>query len=83
MLMKPNQYELDASALSPAARPRPNLLTRIVKKLDAYAEYRRQRRDLLELDDHLLKDIGVGRAEAEHIAAMPFNWRDLPARKIR
>jgi uncharacterized protein YjiS (DUF1127 family) len=83
MLMKPNQYELDASALSPPARARPNLLTRIVKRLETYAEYKRQQRALLALDDHLLKDIGIGRAEAERLAATPFNWRDVPARKIR
>jgi uncharacterized protein YjiS (DUF1127 family) len=83
MLMKTNQYELDASALSPPARMRPNLLTRIVKKLEAYAEYRHQQRALLALDDHLLKDIGIGRAEAERLAAKPFDWREVPAKMIR
>lgn len=35
----------------------------------------RQRRALLSLDDHLLKDIGVSRADVEReVAKMP--WRD-------
>ena len=34
----------------------------------------RQRQALLRLDDHLLKDIGVSRAEAEEEAVKPF-WR--------
>jgi uncharacterized protein YjiS (DUF1127 family) len=35
---------------------------------------RRQRVDLAELDDHLLADIGVTRADARRECAMPF-WR--------
>lgn len=34
----------------------------------------RQRQHLKDLDDHLLKDIGLSRAEAEGEAARPF-WR--------
>ena len=34
----------------------------------------RQRQALLRLDDHLLKDIGVSRAEAEEEAVKPF-WK--------
>lgn len=34
----------------------------------------RQRQALLELDDHLLDDIGVSRVEAEHEAHKPF-WK--------
>jgi len=35
---------------------------------------RRQRRELLDLDDHLLKDIGVTRVDAEWEGRKPF-WR--------
>jgi len=35
----------------------------------------RQRQALLSLDDHLLKDIGVSRVEAEGEAGKPF-WRE-------
>ena len=35
----------------------------------------RQRQALLRLDDHLLKDIGITRADAEGEGAKPF-WRE-------
>ena len=47
---------------------------RVTVTLENWAERRRQRRALLELNDHLLKDIGLGRAEAEFEARKPF-WR--------
>ena len=34
-----------------------------------------ERRRLAELDDHLLRDIGLTRAEAEQAATRPF-WRE-------
>jgi uncharacterized protein YjiS (DUF1127 family) len=39
---------------------------------------RRERRQLLELTDHMLRDVGLTRAEARREAARPF-W-DVPAR---
>lgn len=33
-----------------------------------------QRQDLRELDDHLLRDIGITREQAKHEASKPF-WR--------
>jgi len=38
------------------------------------AERQRQRRRLLELDDHMLEDIGLTRAAAEEMGRRPF-WR--------
>ena len=32
----------------------------------------RERRSLMQLDDHMLKDIGIGRSEAFHEASKPF-----------
>lgn len=82
MLMKPNQFEIDAGTPYEAWRApekaRPGFFTRIVMKLEAYAEHKRQRQALQSLDDRLLKDIGVGRAEAERIAAEPFRWDREP-----
>lgn len=39
-----------------------------------WAERSAERRHLAELDEHLLKDIGLNRAEVETISAKPF-WR--------
>ena len=42
--------------------------------LDVWSERRRQRRALLELSDHMLKDMGIGRGEAYREGRKPF-WR--------
>ena len=39
-----------------------------------WAERAAERRHLAELDDHLLKDIGLNRAEVEAVSTRPF-WR--------
>jgi len=39
-----------------------------------WAQRRHERRALLHLDDHMLRDIGVARFQAEEMAARPF-WR--------
>ena len=38
----------------------------------------RERRMLLQLDDRMLKDIGIGRSEAFYEASKPFG--DIPGR---
>lgn len=50
-----------------------------------WRERSRQRRALLELDDRLLSDIGIGRAEAEREAVRPFwdPWTDHDAPRDR
>ncbi len=44
-------------------------------KLRRWAEVYRGRRELRQLSDHMLKDIGLSRADAEGEAARPF-WDD-------
>ena len=56
-----------------STRPQ-GFLTGLVLKLQEYAEYRRQRRALMALDDHMLKDIGLSRAEAARIVTKDFDW---------
>ena len=57
-------------------------LLRAIELVLAWQEVARQRRSLLELDDRLLKDIGITRADAEREASRPFwdpahaRWRD-------
>ena len=47
---------------------------RLVTAVEDWLERSRQRRALLEASDHLLKDIGLSRAEAHREGAKPF-WR--------
>ncbi|MBF5094456.1 DUF1127 domain-containing protein [Azospirillum sp. INR13] len=53
-----------------ASRP----LWRLLDLLFSALERRKQRHALMGLDDHLLKDIGVSRAEVEQEVSKPF-WR--------
>ena len=53
---------------------RQSFLTGLVFKLQDYAEYRRQRRALMALDDHMLKDIGLNRSEVARIVERDFDW---------
>lgn len=40
--------------------------------LEQWRERARQRRAMLALDDHLLRDIGISRADVEREASKPF-----------
>jgi uncharacterized protein YjiS (DUF1127 family) len=72
------------SGLRTATRPTPGLDISlkgfsglIVKATDTVLDWQeraRQRHRLGEMDDHLLRDIGLSRADLEHEAAKPF-WR--------
>lgn len=68
----------DAESLPTPARPclsvrarLSDILFRAILALESHAERRRQRRALLALPDRMLKDIGLGRSEAERMAVMP------------
>jgi uncharacterized protein YjiS (DUF1127 family) len=47
---------------------------RMVEAFLAWHDRARERRALMELSDHMLRDIGISRAEAHGEAAKPF-WR--------
>jgi uncharacterized protein YjiS (DUF1127 family) len=47
---------------------------RVLDALARWHERARSRRALLTLDDRMLSDIGVSRADAHHEASTPF-WR--------
>ncbi len=51
------------------------LVERIAETLLLWHERARQRRRLLQLDDRMLKDIGVSRADAVREASKPF-WQE-------
>lgn len=50
------------------------LVTRMFDHVFTWLERSRQRRHLGELDERLLRDIGLSRAEVEHEITLPF-WR--------
>jgi uncharacterized protein YjiS (DUF1127 family) len=50
------------------------VLDRILDTPFTWAERAAERRHLAELDDHLLRDIGLNRADVEAISTKPF-WR--------
>ena len=52
----------------------PHPLARVVDLLLTWSERARQRRELMQFDDHLLRDIGLTRTEATLEAEKPF-WR--------
>ena len=60
-----------AFAVRPNHKP---ALHGLLLTLEGWAERRRQRRALLALDDHALKDIGLSSAEAWREGRKPF-WR--------
>jgi uncharacterized protein YjiS (DUF1127 family) len=50
------------------------LVTRFFDQVLAWLDHARQRRHLGELDDRLLRDIGLSRTEVEHETSRPF-WQ--------
>lgn len=60
------------------ATPRPGVVVRLLDRLAAWSAVRAQRRALLGLNDLMLHDIGLTRADALHEGERPF-W-DLPPR---
>jgi uncharacterized protein YjiS (DUF1127 family) len=67
MLGRPLYGDLPPRAARPGSRALATLLQ--------WRERARQRRALREMGDHMLRDIGITRAEASGEAAKPF-WRD-------
>ena len=55
-------------------RPAAGQLAALLERVNGWIERYRQRRTLLELNDHMLKDIGVSRVDAEREGYKPF-WR--------
>jgi uncharacterized protein YjiS (DUF1127 family) len=58
----------------PSRHPLARLVLRLPQTVAAWAERRRTRTDLRDLDLHMLQDIGLNWAEARTEAQKPF-WR--------
>lgn len=69
---------LSPSPFTAAVRAVATIVTRpvwtVADRIMAANERWRQRQALMSLDEHLLKDIGLSRSDAEHEAEKPF-WR--------
>jgi uncharacterized protein YjiS (DUF1127 family) len=75
MLMKPNQYDAQVEQIREAStEAQLGVIGRAAQKVEAYVARRRERRELLSLDDRMLNDIGLNRADADRIAGAPFKW---------
>lgn len=75
MLMKPNQYDAQVRRdYTVSQQDDIGFVGNVVQKIEAYLDTRRQRKELLSLDDQMLHDIGLNRAEAEQIARKSFAW---------
>ena len=60
-------------------KPRLQLLTywrNLVAIFRRWNELAQQRRQLRDMDDHILKDIGLSRADVERIAGHRWFWED-------
>jgi uncharacterized protein YjiS (DUF1127 family) len=74
----PRPVILDPATAGPAGRPTERLraaLSWVILTLLRWQELARQRRALGALSDHLLKDLGLTRADALREAGRPF-WDD-------
>ncbi len=56
------------------ARDLAPVVDRLIETPIAWLERMRERRQLAGLSDDMLKDIGVSRADVEHVVVKPF-WR--------
>lgn len=82
MLMKPNQYDAQSRReYTISDQDDIGFFGNIVQKIEAYLEIRKERKELLALDDRMLQDIGLNRSEAELIASKPFNWHAVKVQR--
>ena len=72
------KYQTFSSPINGLSRGAGHEIAAILDRLFAapfvWAERAAERRHLSELDDHLLSDIGLSRADIEAVSARPF-WR--------
>lgn len=52
------------------------LLQHLGQRIERYSQLAHQRQQLLEMDDRLLKDIGLSRADVDRIAGRRRYWDD-------
>ena len=62
------------AARFPSLRSPLQLLGSLARLLKEWEDRARQRRTLAEMPDHMLKDLGISRSDAQYEAGKPF-WR--------
>ena len=72
MLTLPTSPPAVLLAPSPSFGSIPQIAARALRCVAGWAERRRQLRALSELDDDLLRDIGLSHADVEHACSRPF-----------
>ncbi len=70
--MNNNSYSHSAAGFLPTVGRSKGTLASFLTVISAWDGRARQRRDLADMDAHLLADIGVSRAAADHEASKPF-----------
>jgi uncharacterized protein YjiS (DUF1127 family) len=76
-MLSPSMWTSHATLAALPARLRPSFASRASQVIDlvlTWHERARQRRHLRSLDNHMLRDIGLSRADVEGEADKPF-WR--------
>lgn len=68
------RFEGDIGRIESKQSDRPGWLLTVVTLAELWLQRRRQRRALMELSDHMLKDIGINRSDALLEGRKPF-WR--------
>jgi uncharacterized protein YjiS (DUF1127 family) len=72
-IMRAVQIDKPAGVVQGQSAPhRSNPVLRGIVLVEAWIERHRQRRALRELSDHVLKDTGVSRSDAEREGSKPF-----------
>jgi uncharacterized protein YjiS (DUF1127 family) len=76
MIARSHPFARDGRAFARGGRVAPGATAGggLMAQFQLWLERRRERRTLLGLNDHLLKDIGVSRADAWQESQKPF-WR--------
>ncbi len=52
------------------------LLQNLGRKIERFSQLADQRQELLEMDDHILKDIGLSRVDARQLTMRRWFWND-------
>jgi uncharacterized protein YjiS (DUF1127 family) len=69
-----SRFDGDMGPIASVQSSPPGWLLAVVGLVELWLQRRGQRRTLLELNDHMLKDIGISRCEAMLEGRKPF-WR--------